>query len=130
MVKTPYPTEHAEQVAVAGWLRRRGIWFFAVPNGAKMGPAEAAKMKREGMGPGVPDLIIVDQGIKLAVEMKARDPNRKATPDQKRWLRHLEGQGWITNVPNGAEEAIAWLRQHLITHHGLELERFWSTERE
>jgi hypothetical protein len=108
-----YPTEHAEQCAVATWLRMRGVWFFAVPNGAKMGPAEAAKMKREGLEPGVPDLLIVDNGKMLALELKSRDPKARASKEQKAWLLHLDGEGWDCKVAHGAEEAISWLQQHL-----------------
>lgn len=106
------PTEHAEQCAVASWLRRRKIWFFAVPNGAKMGAAEAAKMKREGLESGVPDLLIVDRGRRLALEMKARESGT-ASPDQKRWLDHLAAEGWTVAIKHGAKEAIAWLRAEL-----------------
>ncbi len=104
------PTEHAEQCAVASWLRRRNIWFFAVPNGAKMGPAECAKMKREGLEVGVPDILIVDRGQRLALEMKARGSGTTSKA-QKAWLAHLEGQGWDVAVCHGAGEAIAWLKE-------------------
>lgn len=106
------PTEHAEQVAVASWLRRHGVWFFAVPNGAKMGAREAAKMKKEGLEPGVPDLIILDSGKKLAIEMKARN-GKGASKNQRRWLAHLETQGFDVIVCHGAEKAIAWLQNRL-----------------
>jgi len=109
-----YPTEHAEQCAVASWLRARGVAFFAVPNGAKMGPAEASKMKREGLSPGVPDLMVVDQGNRIALEMKRREGGR-VSPDQRAWLDHLEGQGWTCYVAHGAEDAIGWLKNVLTT---------------
>lgn len=102
------PTEHSEQCAVATWLRKRKIRFFAVPNGAKMGPAEAAKMKREGLTPGVPDLWIVDRGVKLVIEMKRREGGT-VSKAQKTWLAHLEGQGWDCVVCHGAGEAIGYL---------------------
>ena len=112
MSKQRLPTEHAEQCAVASWLRRRGVWFFAVPNGAKMGAAEAAKMKREGLRPGVPDLLIVDRGRLLALEMKARESGRP-TPEQNAAMEHLTSQGWDCGVCHGAKEAIQWLRERL-----------------
>jgi hypothetical protein len=74
-----------------------------------MGPREASKMKKEGLEPGVPDLMVVDKGVRLALEMKSRDLNRSTSKDQDLWLDHLEGQGWETAVCWGAEEAIAVL---------------------
>jgi hypothetical protein len=106
---TAYPTEHAEQCAVATWLRGRGVRFFAVPNGAKMGAAECSKMKREGLTTGVPDLVVVDRGLLVAVEMKSRDPKATTSREQDAWLEHLEGQGWTCFVCHGAEEAIGEL---------------------
>jgi len=111
MPKTP--SEHAEQVAVAAWLRARHIWFFAVPNGAKMGAREASKMKREGLRPGVPDLLIVDRGCKLALEMKSRDPKARPTKEQEVSLAHLAAEGFDCCVAHGAKEAIGWLEETL-----------------
>ena len=102
------PTEHSEQCAVAQWLQWRHVWFFAIPNGAKMGPAECAKMKREGLRPGVPDLLIVDRGLKLAVEMKRRKGG-VVSPEQRDAMAHLGGQGFVCYVARGAEDAIGWL---------------------
>jgi len=112
--KLHLPSEHAEQCAVASWLRARGIAFFAIPNGAKMGAAECAKMKREGLSAGVPDLVVLDRGLRLALELKRREGGR-VSADQQAWLDHLAGQGWDCFVAHGAEEAIAWLQEKL-TH--------------
>ena len=101
------PTEHAEQRAVVSWLRRRHIRFFAVPNGAQVSAKERAKLKAEGLEPGVPDLMF--PGPRLALEMKARSSG--ATSDaQDDWLAYLAGEGWDCAVCHGAAEAIAWLK--------------------
>ena len=56
------PSEHSEQVELVRRLRRAGICFAAVPNGANLrgGRRAGAALKREGMEPGVPDLLIFD----------------------------------------------------------------------
>ena len=110
MVEMRFPTEHAEQCAVVQWLRARHVWFFAVPNGAKMGARECAKMKKEGLESGVPDLLIVDKGRRIALEMKRRNGGR-VSPAQKRWLEHLEDEGWTCLIAHGAKEAIEVLTE-------------------
>jgi hypothetical protein len=69
-------------------------------------------MKREGLESGVPDLLIVDRGKRLALEMKARG-GRKPSPAQVGWLDHFVAEGWGVAVCYGAEEAIAWLEEEL-----------------
>jgi hypothetical protein len=97
------PSEHQEQVAVVQWLRRRGLIFFAVPNGAKMGAREGSKMKKEGMQKGIPDLLILNPPI--ALEMKRREGGR-LSPEQEEWGRVFESLGWSWVVGYGAKDAI------------------------
>jgi hypothetical protein len=116
-VKEPKPLETVEQQRVVNWLRSRepDIAFFSVPNGANKSIAARIKFKREGLDPGVPDILIVTKSPKkdkpIAIEMK-RAVNHKAectclSPEQKQWHVKLINNGWIIIVAHGAEEAIA-----------------------
>ena len=58
------PTESQEQIMLVTWLVKKGIKFYAIPNGGKRNYLEAAKFKREGVQPGVPDLCIPIQSSK------------------------------------------------------------------
>lgn len=55
-------SEHSEQRELVRRARRAGLLIAAVPNGAHLrgGAREAAKLKAEGLEPGVPDLLVFD----------------------------------------------------------------------
>ena len=99
------PSEHAEQVEVVYWFRRkhRPMRIFAIPNGGWRSRATAARLKAEGVSKGVPDLFI--PALNLWVEMK-RSKDGRLSPDQKDWLKYLETEcGHATLVCYGAEDA-------------------------
>lgn len=56
-------SESAEQITLVKKLRRAGIRCAAVPNGANLrgGAKEGARLKKEGLEPGIPDLLIFDR---------------------------------------------------------------------
>lgn len=113
-------TEHAEAAmlmravrgAVDVWPELR--WFAAVPNGGMRHKREAAKLKAEGVNPGVPDYLMpVQRGgyVGLAIELKT-DKGR-VSPDQRDWLAHLQAQGWQAVVARGWEEAWGVVRDYM-----------------
>jgi len=113
----PYtPSEATEQGLVVEWLRRRGDCLYAaVPNGGKRNPREAASLRRQGVRPGVPDLLIFEarEGHHgLAIEMK-RVKGGKVTPAQRRWHDELRTKGWRVEVCRGHLEAISILTEYL-----------------
>ncbi len=110
------PTEHAEAVAFASWLQRRGILFAHAPNEAKRSHALAARLRAEGMSPGVPDYLIFSrvpihpEARGVAIELKRRRPAfRPPTISQRQWLARLEAEGWICYVAQGAQQGIEFL---------------------
>lgn len=114
--------EHAEAVALmqlvklheARWPALR--WLHANPNGGLRHKAIAGKMKAEGQKPGVPDYYWPQRSgshVGLALELKAPKPHGDGpTTEQRKWLAHLEAQGWRCVVAYGAEEAWAAIREY------------------
>lgn len=110
--------EHLEQVAVIRWfdaqhsaLRGR---LFAVPNGGHRHVAVAAKLKAEGVRPGVPDLWlpVQRQGFAgLVIEMKAG--KGRLSSNQQDWLGFLGEQGYMAVVCVGADAAIQTIKDYL-----------------
>jgi hypothetical protein len=80
--------------------------LFAVPNGGDRNPIVAAKMKAEGVRPGVPDYLLpVPRGeyIGLAIELKSL--TGYASREQKDWIEALRAHGWRAEVCRGWQAA-------------------------
>lgn len=98
------PTEHEEQREVVKWFRQtyKEVRIFAIPNGEKRTIGVAARLKVEGVSPGVPDLYA--PAWRLWVEMK-RIKGGTISLQQKDWHTYLQGIGDTVLVCKGAEEA-------------------------
>lgn len=113
------PTEHQEQKVVVEWFDRQyrdlSGRLFAVPNGGERHRAVAAKMKAEGVRPGVPDLWLPSPRGRfsgLVIELKRREGGRPS-PSQLDWLNWLAEQGFLAVICNGADAAIDTIREYL-----------------
>lgn len=115
-VADPYtnPPEEQEQTVLAQWLDLHDITWFHTPNGGHRNVVVAAKLKAQGVKPGVPDVMIVDpppaspDSVGVAIELKRRKDGR-VTPEQTHWLAILQERGWAVAVCRGASEAIEFL---------------------
>jgi hypothetical protein len=98
------PSEHLEQVRLVVWFRRSypDVRIFAVPNGGARSGPQGAKLKAEGVSPGVPDLFVPEWS--LWVEMK-RAKGGTVSPDQRDWIAYLEGIGHRVIIGRGFEDA-------------------------
>lgn len=94
--------EHKEQVALCKWLDARKVRYFAIPNGGARDAVTGARLKAEGVKPGVPDLFIPE--MRLFIEMKRRDGGA-TTNAQKEWAEYLRGEGYRVEVCRGWIEA-------------------------
>ncbi len=112
-------TEHDHQRLTVAWFRDRyphlaGV-FFAIPNGGKRDPVTAARLKAEGVLPGVPDLFLaapIGGKAGLWIEMK---PLLKgsASKAQKAMHADLAAQGYAVTVAHGYEAAKAAITNYL-----------------
>ena len=98
------PSEHLEQVRLVSWFRRSypDVRIFAVPNGGARSGVQGAKLKAEGVAPGVPDLFVPEW--LLWVELK-RQKGGTVSPDQRDWIAYLEAIGHQCIVGRGFEDA-------------------------
>ena len=112
-VKLPIPTESQEQKWLFEWkfYARRTYpelaLLHAIPNGGFRNKVTAARLKAEGVCPGVPDLCLpVPRGgfYGLYIELKRRKGG-KLSDDQAAWIRDLGRQGYCVKVCRGWEEA-------------------------
>lgn len=97
-------SEHLEQVRLVSWFRKTypDVRIFAVPNGGARSGLQGAKLKAEGVSPGVPDLFV--PAWVLWVEMK-RSKGGTLSPEQKDWIAYLDDCGYQCIVGRGFEDA-------------------------
>lgn len=100
----PGRSEHVEQREFVSWFRQthRGVRIFAIPNGEARSRTVGARLKLEGVSPGVPDLFIPAWGV--WVEMK-RAKGGTVSAVQKDWHRYLKDIGQRVIVGHGFEDA-------------------------
>lgn len=132
-MRKPRATEHQEQAAVIAWwahaCKGYGLPEFAlmaIPNAAKRSYALAARMRKEGLRAGIPDLFLAARPKKywgsggpadydyfpgLWIEMK-RKPN-KPDANQQAVLLYLRQRGYHCVVAWSAEEAIRAVKAYL-----------------
>jgi len=100
----PGRSEHVEQREFVSWFRQtyRPVRIFAIPNGEARSKTTGARLKLEGVSPGVPDLFVPEWG--LWVEMK-RAKGGTVSAVQKDWHRYLLSIGQRVIVGHGFEDA-------------------------
>jgi len=109
MNKNGLRSESTEQIIFITRVRQfhPGTIAFAIPNGGKRDPKEAARMKREGVLAGVPDVFIaLKKGIYggLFVEMKVQSGG-SVSESQKLIQAALGRCGYLVKTCHGADEA-------------------------
>ena len=92
--KPPSDEEHRIQVACVRWFRLKyphlSPRLFAVPNGERRDGVTGAKLKAEGVLPGVADLILLKRNrhyCGLLIEMKTA--NGRQSDTQKWWEQEV-----------------------------------------
>jgi hypothetical protein len=92
------------------WCRLRGIQPIHVANEHVRNAKQAAIAIREGMQPGVSDLLILERcpaapGVRgVALELKT--PKKKASKTQSAWIDRMRGHGWECHVIRSKQEAV------------------------
>lgn len=96
-------SEHIEQREFVSWFRKTfsGVLIFAIPNGGGRSPADAMRLKVEGVTPGIPDLFIPEW--RVWVEMKKK--NGKPSPQQVKVIKYLEEKNYTCLICYGFDDA-------------------------
>lgn len=113
------PHEGNEQEALFAWalyaagaMPELGLMFH-VPNGGSRNRIEAAKLKRQGVRAGVPDICLpVARGGFHGLFVELKYGRNKATDRQTAWLDALRSQGYL------AVECVGWdIAREVITKY-------------
>lgn len=115
------PSESDEQISLFEWARVMQNQMpelrllFHIPNGGYRNKVTAARMAREGVKAGVPDLFLPvarDGAHGLFIEMKRRKGGH-VSDEQFVWGKALMFEGYRYSVCKGAEEAIGVITEYL-----------------
>lgn len=88
--------------------------LFAVPNGGRRDPREAAKLKATGTRAGVPDIILpVPRGKFAALYIELKVDNGRVGPEQIKWHERLRAHGNRVEVCYGWQSAAEVLLSYL-----------------
>lgn len=113
-------TEHQQQSHLVKWasLQSKAIpeldMLFAIPNGGARTAVTGAMLKREGVRPGIPDLMLAypnHESAGLFIEMKTK--GGKIAPHQDKWLEKLTAHGYRVEVCWSFEEAKDVIMEYL-----------------
>lgn len=117
--KQACPTESEEQKALIKWWSLQFPQYdkllFHIPNGGLRNLKTAARLKAEGVKPGVPDLFLVmssKQWHGLFIEMKRQHGNCQ-TDLQKEFQIACEAQGYKYLLAKGWEKARTGILEYL-----------------
>lgn len=115
------PTEHQEQCAVIQWWAlvcpryELPPWsLFAIPNGGARDAITGARLKDEGVRPGVLDLMLAKPTAHFAglfIEMKVGD--NKPSEKQQEFVNYLNAAGYKAEVHWSSDSAIRAIESYL-----------------
>ena len=97
--------EHTIQKTLIRWAELQAGKYpqlhllHAIPNGGKRNKVTAAKLKAEGVRPGVPDLFLpVPKDIYHGLYLEIKTPTGTVRKAQKQWIGALQHQGYKVEV--------------------------------
>lgn len=115
------PLEDQEQETIFQWADLMMSqypeleYMYHVPNGGARSKATAARLKRQGVRAGVPDIVLPVARMHfcgLYIELK-RIKGGKVSEEQKKWLAYLNRAGYLAVECKGADEAIEAITNYL-----------------
>ena len=117
-------SESVEQIILIARIRQfhPQTIVYAIPNGGKRSPREAAKLKKEGVLPGIPDLCVAEPKGPwhgLYIEMK-KTIGGSVSIEQTRIQAALRQRGYKSEVCEGVEAAYSVFLDYMgIAHTGM-----------
>lgn len=118
--KLPAPLECEEQAALFEWATlASGRWpelalMYHIPNEGKRGAATGARLAREGLKKGMPDICLpVARGSCHALYIELKRKGEKPSEAQREWLAALDAQGNFAKWCEGWEAAAELITRYM-----------------
>jgi len=106
---SPKVSEHVHQCHYFNWIRyaHPNILAFAIPNGGNRDAITGAILKREGVTPGIPDIMIARaNGVYHGLFIELKTETGRMTESQKAIKEKLESEGYKVEMCQGWEQAV------------------------
>lgn len=117
--------EHQIQAALMRWAGMVAAkhpelrLLHAIPNGGQRNKVTAARLKAEGVKPGVPDLFLpVARARYHGLYLEMKTPSGSVSRSQKQWLAQLAEQNYRVEVCRSWHYAAAVICTYLEIHSG------------
>lgn len=113
-------SEEEEQKALVAWAKAQACkyrclyWLLHIPNGGSRNIAEAVNLKKMGVQPGVPDLLLPwPAGGYGGLWIELKSESGKPTARQIDWIRYLRAAGYCAYVCVGFESGRSLILDYL-----------------
>ncbi len=93
--------------------------LFAIPNGGYRKIKTGIQLKRTGLKPGVPDILLpVGRGVYHGLFIEMKSEKGTVRKNQKEWHDALRTQGYKVEVCRGCDQAIKEIQEYLKLWNG------------
>jgi len=111
-------TEEEEQIALFEYAsyQREPEWkmMFATQNGEYRKLKTGVRLKRTGLKPGIPDIMLpVGRGMYQGLFVEMKSERGTVQKNQKVWHDTLRAQGYAVEVCRGCESAVQVIKEYL-----------------
>jgi hypothetical protein len=120
MGRKPKASEHQEQVTLFRWVEIQQAavpelaLLHAIPNGGHRSKVAGAKMKAEGVKPGVPDICLpVPKGKWHGLYIEMKTCTGTTSEEQRWWLAQLQRQGYRVAICRSWKAARDFIMDYL-----------------
>lgn len=110
-IAVPEPSETQIQQQFIQYLdlcAHRDLVYYAIPNGGSRNVIEAARMKKEGVRAGVPDVYLLFRGKPHHLEIKKK--KGRLSPEQKLMIERHRAAGAVVEVAYGFEQCVSQVK--------------------
>lgn len=108
-------TEYQIHAAVVQYLRLQGLTFVHPANESRGTIGWRAKLKRMGLSPGCPDILIFTPPPRMpgfvGMAMELKSLRGRLSTAQVWWINELDRLGWYAVVARGLDQSLALLRE-------------------
>lgn len=106
-------SEHQIQKAIVQLLSYCGVMHWATPNGGIRDKVTASKLKREGVIPGVSDLIILQNSSRGPLFVEVKTSKGRQNENQVKFQEDVERLGYRYLIWRSVDDCDRWIKENV-----------------